>query len=311
MTIISKATFEASKRKFELATVAWDATERILYPTEHADILVIFDCCDAGSLCKGRAPTRFEYLAACHAGARTKPAGPKSFTRALIWSLKQLKSHKRGWYSTSELRDKVYTAPNFPKEQNPTIGQRFYPGDYIVLAPSTRVLTPGALRRRESIEEQKRPPIRREYLDLRFEFHESVTDEVVKETGRVLRSLIKESKIKATRTHFIEKRGGSRWPPILTVVQAAVRLRKRQARGGCHSRSSSTGIAVQVAPLASLLNSQMAASASSLSPPPGLSYASSKLACPPAVEGVTANGLFAYAVPRLPLADIASAFVRS
>jgi hypothetical protein len=311
LTIFSKATFEASAREFELATVAWDTTERILHPTEHADILVIFDCCDAGSLCKGRAPTRFEYLAACHAGARTKPAGPKSFTKALIWSLKQLKSHKRGYYSTSELRDKIYTAPDFPKEQNPTIGQRFYSPDYIVLAPSSNVLDPGTSKRRDGVEELKTPPIHREYLDLRFEFHESVTDKVFKETGRVLRSLIKESKIKAARINFIEKRGGSRWPPILTVVRVAVRLRKRGARRHGHSRASSDGIAVQVEPLASLLNSQLAASASSLRRPTVSPYPASRLGCPPAVNVVTVHGLFSYTVPSAFLADVVCSFVHS
>lgn len=282
----------------ELASIAWDTTERILFDAEHADILVIFDCCEAGSLCKTRSPMRFEYLAACTAGARTKAAGPKSFTRALIWALKELKNHERGWYSTSELRDKIYRAPNFPKDQNPMIGQRSVSSaDYIVLAPSSRVLDDGARQRREGAEVRKRPVIRREYLDLRFEFHESVTDKVFQETGRALRSLIKESHIKAARITFIEKRGGSRWGPILNVVRAAVRLRKRQSTGQYSSHPGFTGIAVQLEPLASLLNSRQAASASNFRRATISSYPTTQPL--PAV-----NSLFSYTVPRACLPDI-------
>jgi hypothetical protein len=220
-----------------------------------------------------------------------------SFTKALIWALKELKIHTRGWYSTSELRDKIYSAPNFPKEQNPMIGQRSPSPDYIVLAPSPSVLDDGARQRREGAQVRKRPVIRREYLDLRFEFHESVTDKIFKETGRALRSLIKESHIKAARITFIEKRGGSRWGPILNVVRAAVRLRKRQSNGQSPSRPGFNGIAVQLEPLASLLNSRLAARASNFRRATISSYPTRQ--SPPAV-----SGLLSLTVPRAFLSDI-------
>jgi hypothetical protein len=174
--------------------------------------------------------------------------------------------------------------------------------DYIVLAPSTKVLPPDAREHREGAERKKRLPIHREYLDLRFEFHSRITDETFEDTAKILRSLIKESKTKTARINFIAKRGGSRWPPILNVVRAAVRLRKRPKQYS-RSRASSNGIAVQVEPLASLLNTQLAASAQGI-------RRSAYLAPAPAVNGVTANGRFSYPVAGSHWADVVCSFLR-
>jgi hypothetical protein len=274
--------------KLELATIAWLYAEQILVDAEHSNVLVIFDCCEAGSLCKSRSPARFEYLSACVAGAKTKPAGPNSFTKALIWSLRELKNHERGWHTTSELRDKVTHAPHFPKDQCPMIGQRFFRPDYIVLAPSSSVLDHAALQSREGFEDHKRPAIRREYLDLRFEFHDTVTDEVFKETGRQLRSLIDESKIKATHITFIEKRGGSRWGPALHAVRAAVRLQgsKHLPNGHYSSHTDFNGIGDQGEPLAYSVNSQLPTHASSLGRATISSTPASRPQSPPKVNGL-------------------------
>jgi hypothetical protein len=245
---------EASKLK--TATIAWEIAEDILVEAEHANLLVIFDCCEAGSLCKSRSPFRFEYLAACLPGAKTKPAGPKSFTRALIWSLKQLRNHERGWYPTSELRDKISKAPGFPKDQYPLLGQRIFSPDYIVFAPSTGVLDTSALARREGLEDHKKQAIHREYLDLRFEFHERITDEVFVETGRALQSLIQEDRIQATRITFVEKHGRSRWPKVLQTVKAVLRFAKNQQHGPSATQTSSSSSEPEVEVLASLINSQ-------------------------------------------------------
>jgi hypothetical protein len=253
---------EASRLK--VATIAWECAEDLLVEAEHANLLVIFDCCDAGNLCKSRSPSRFEYLAACLPGARTKPAGPKSFTRALIWSLKQLRSHARGWYPTSELRDKISEAPDFPEEQYPLLGQRIFSPEYIVLAPLSSVLDASALQRREGLEEHKKQVIHREYLDLRFEFHERITDDVFVETGRALRSLMKESKIQATRITFIEKHGRSRWPALLSVVKAALRFGNYQLHGPSTTQTSPSDIEAEVQVLTSMLTNQRSTIPSSL-----------------------------------------------
>jgi hypothetical protein len=268
--------------QLKIATIAWDCAEDILVEAEHANVLVVFDCCDAGNLCKARSPARFEYLAACLPGARTKPAGPKSFTRALIWSLKELRNHDQGWYPTSELRDKITKAPGFPRDQHPMVGQRSFSPEYIVLAPSSSVLDANALQRREGLEEHKKPVIRPKYLDLRFEYHEPITDEVLEETGRALRSLIQESKIQAKRIKFVKKEGGSRWPAVLSKVIAIVRF-------GRLLRYSTTQLSPSVSEIEVLtysLNEQRATVPSSLRPPNPSSYPGNRRESPHMVNGV-------------------------
>jgi hypothetical protein len=72
--------------------IAWSKCENIITAT-HADVLVIFDCCEAGSVggykSRARRPN-FEYITACGEGDYTGIPGEKSFTSALIWSLNEL-----------------------------------------------------------------------------------------------------------------------------------------------------------------------------------------------------------------------------
>jgi hypothetical protein len=238
----------------------------MLFDAEHANLLVIFDCCEAGNLCKSRSPARFEYLAACGPRERTKPAGPESFTRALIWSLKELRNHERGWYPTSELRDKILRAPDFPKTQFPQLAPRIFSPDHIVLAPLSRVLDEDALEQRKKLVENRKKSIPRWYLDLRLEFHERLSDEVFVDTGKALRTLIQESKIKAKRITFIEKHGKSRWPALLTFVTTALRFSKNQIHETSDTQSGPSGNETRPEVLTTLLNNRLLPASSSLRP---------------------------------------------
>jgi hypothetical protein len=81
----------AGGRLFE--QIDWAEVEIMLNRAE-ADVLVILDCCDAGVLFpRERIPhpearRKFQYIAACKDGQRTRTAGLNSFTSSMIWVLK-------------------------------------------------------------------------------------------------------------------------------------------------------------------------------------------------------------------------------
>jgi hypothetical protein len=185
------------------AQIAWHRAEQLLMEADASDILGIFDCCDAGSLCNLRGPLRFEYLGACAIGDTTQPAGPNSFTRALIWALKEFKKSKKPFFTTGDLHRKIEEAPQFPKTQQPTIGQRITHSELITLAPAMEQAEVKLLNRKYS--EQRKHQRHGAYLNLKLHFEEHVTDEVLKETAEVLHDLIQKDKIKAKQISFLEK----------------------------------------------------------------------------------------------------------
>ncbi|KAA8573481.1 hypothetical protein EYC84_005066 [Monilinia fructicola] len=110
----------------EIHEVVWNSAENNIRHTR-SDVLVIFDCCNAGEMnrnVRGSDFTRraFEYIAATSQGSTTKKPGPESFTSALIWALKYMIKHKPGRrFSTTELVNKIYHAPKLPEDQAPRL----------------------------------------------------------------------------------------------------------------------------------------------------------------------------------------------
>jgi hypothetical protein len=211
----SKATIDTVQ--MDKALVAWRSAEYILFQADNADILGIFDCCEAGSLASARKPLRFEYLGACLRGDSTKPAGKESFTRALIWALKELKDEKGSWYNTIRLQHKIIEAPNFPHYQTPALGPRVIQEDYIVISPAPHKLTSSAQKVRDKQRQERKHTS--EYLDLRFRF-DRLDDQVVEHTAQALRRLMGDDKIHTTEITFIEKhdRINARLPHLVRKV---------------------------------------------------------------------------------------------
>lgn len=152
-------------------------------------MFAIFDSCNAGHLCQPRGPVRYEILGACSAGQVTDPPGDSSFTSALIWALKELKSEQKGYFGTPELQRKIVEAPNLPKSQQPPLAHRTSPSlDHIVIAPyqenddsaAALALTPSG---------ESEPRIS-EYIDVRLHFSEPITDDHIKRTAEILKDLI-------------------------------------------------------------------------------------------------------------------------
>jgi hypothetical protein len=224
LTYCSRRNVQTSKSA-ENSRIAWHQVERILASAEEADILGIFDCCDAGSLINGRGGSRFEYLGACGSNESTAAAGPSSFTRALIWALKELRGKEKPIFSTSELQKKVFEAPNFPRYQIPVLGQRVAAFDLIMLAPTSLLYG-------QDPPIEKRSHMHRSqdmsYLDLRFSFGSQVSDRVLAQFALSLRRLTNHDEVPVNRIDLLQKRGAGqpRFVDAVKQVMAMNWLRK-------------------------------------------------------------------------------------
>lgn len=118
--------------KMIAASIEWHEVERTLVATS-SDVLVIFDCCHAGLLCRSaqegleNKDRIFQCLGACESEQRTRSSGKQSFTTAMIWALKELA--KESSSSTTKLVKKIEAHEGFPhNDQRPVLfGGRFAP----------------------------------------------------------------------------------------------------------------------------------------------------------------------------------------
>jgi hypothetical protein len=110
--------------------VIWNHTERKFIDVARCDVLTIMDSCFAGgvsSVVEKKYGRTYEYLGASKANTTTQAPGPKSFTRALISSLKQLLRDRKGQAFTIHdlqiiLSEQQYRRGNkgvlFPRSEN-------------------------------------------------------------------------------------------------------------------------------------------------------------------------------------------------
>lgn len=139
----------------------WTIAERPLDGAE-ADTLVILDCCNAANVMKGSSEqTRsYELMTAAGKNMPTPSPGPRSYTTALINSLKVLKQRESQPFTTSDLNQMImkqrsYDSPSYLFNRRPNMRTR-----HISIAPPE---TPNS--------NNTRPLIRRAgYLDLRIAF---------------------------------------------------------------------------------------------------------------------------------------------
>jgi hypothetical protein len=185
----------------DLHEIIWNSAEHNIQDTK-ADVLVIFDCCNAGEMernVRGSAFTRraFEYMAATSHNSTTKKPGPHSFTAALIWALKEMVRCKPGKrFSTPELLLKIFHAPNFPQDQSPRLTERG-PTDClrrIVLRPMDNE---NALEYGEEDPEgsAQSPKVIRDTLDLRFVFDRPINRKIVRDLARNISNLISQQDV--------------------------------------------------------------------------------------------------------------------
>lgn len=153
-----------------------------------ADVLAIFDCCNAGRLCHTRGPALWEVLGACSEDQRTQPPGPDSFTKALIWALEDLRKEPKCRFSTAELQRRIKDAPKLPPSQQPPLANRTNDTlPHIIITPYTKEdeIDNGSI---SSVPEDDIVKVS-QYFDIRFHADE-ISDSLIEKTAVALNKLI-------------------------------------------------------------------------------------------------------------------------
>ncbi|KAK5747235.1 hypothetical protein LTR17_000370 [Elasticomyces elasticus] len=187
-------------------SIVWS---KVCQPIENtdADVLLIFDCCQAGQLSRHfdrDLQSPYEFLGACSENSRTPRPGPTSFTTALTWALKQLAT-KDGPFSTKELRNKLCEYEAFPKKQIPVLAS-LRPGDNIVI--SRKGLKPGTTVQALTKSEQEDKLSKSESVHVQFHFDHKVDRGHVRAMADALRDIMDRDEIK-TPWHAASFRGKS------------------------------------------------------------------------------------------------------
>ena len=193
-----------AKSLFELKdyqnSVIWNHTESNLLET-FADVLQIFDCCYAGSLGDRGDSRAFEYLAACSAKDTTPRPGENSFTRALIWALKELTAGSGPRFTTSHLLRKILEAPDFPKAQKPEFRKRMGSNtrELIMLKPLRRneESPPAALNPDASVENSE--PRHQDILTLKLVFGMRPDVDDIRKLGDGLNNVMRQHQFHVNR----------------------------------------------------------------------------------------------------------------
>jgi hypothetical protein len=192
-------------------SIEWDEVERTL-STTRSDVLVIFDCCQAGLLCRSAQegllnPNRsFQYLGACESIQVTERAGPRSFTSAMIWALEKLAMEPG--FPVTKLVKTIEQHEHFPKKQKPVLfGGRFDPvAENIWIAPMRTV--DGEPDQPKTFDERTAGPAAkstRGVMELRLHFENGVTEEDIINSARVLTDCMRKNKLRCNDVSFIDK----------------------------------------------------------------------------------------------------------
>lgn len=199
-------------------SIEWTQVEHTLGKTM-SDVLVIFDCCHAGLLCRpafrGRRRS-FYYVAACKEDQRTRSSGEKSFTAAMIWALKEL-AHGPS-FTVTNLVSKLMKHKTFPRHEQEAVvyPSRFGPAHEIWIAPATKKETERTPSTHDGVPGDIHKDIQptANILDLRFHFAEHARPEHIEETARALKELLdkRDSRLYFHRITFIDHTSYVEWP---------------------------------------------------------------------------------------------------
>ena len=213
----------------ERNSIMWGSVEHIIYGAD-ADVLLIFDCCNAGLISRSGKHKRFEALAACTEDARTRIPGKHSFTSALIWALRKQHLRKKKFFPTSELLRMIADAPDFPKDQAPMLTKRVSSPDDISLTPFYADRTPPSLRP-EQIQDSNHMA-KPNYLDLRFHC-ESLSEGDIKELARALRKMMLEGTLNTHRIDLLGKNSiwkDAYWDPVSKIGAVLLKIGREGAQ---------------------------------------------------------------------------------
>ncbi|KAL9094203.1 MAG: hypothetical protein Q9165_003618 [Trypethelium subeluteriae] len=221
-------------------SVMWESAEHIIHNAD-ADVLLIFDCCNAGLIRRSGKHKRFEALAACTEDARTRIPGKHSFTSALIWALRKQHQQKTRFFPTSTLLRIITEAPDFPKDQAPLLVKRVSSPDDISLNPLYPDCTSPSLPRPEQSQDANRVA-KPNYLDLRLHC-ETLTDGEISEIARALRKTMLEGALNTQKIEFLGKNSiwkDAYWDPVSKAGARFLKLGRENAQRRIKSETEST-----------------------------------------------------------------------
>lgn len=214
----------------------WEVSETILQQV-NCDVLVIFDCCDAGYTSSLRSGGHaFEYLAACQERKFTYGPGENSFTSAMIWALKELNTGEH--FTTATLREKIMKYPLFPSKQQPVLFTRKgYLPEHIWIAPHTheaKMASP-TKRRRHSTEPEFRDDDCN-FVDFRLFFNRHLSASDAERVARMMTPLVTNSNLPINARHVsvlqksvcreqASKRHAGKWRKAKTIALLIQRWR--------------------------------------------------------------------------------------
>ncbi|KAF1963710.1 hypothetical protein CC80DRAFT_487043 [Byssothecium circinans] len=230
-----------SKDAAENSYIKWEMVENILHPIK-TDVLVIFDCCDAGYLKNLRSHGRaFEYLVACESARYTHGPGKKSFTAALIWALKELKTGPA--FTTKYLREKITRYEHLPPDQRPLSFARLDLPETIWISPMESGL---ASEGRGISSSKPEPELRKpncDSVDIRLYFNRRLIPKDAEHIAKMMKPLLqsREFVLNARHVSFIAKSSckplrTDPWRKAKTVVLMQ-KFKKRKQRHDEHDGS--------------------------------------------------------------------------
>lgn len=202
--------------------VKWHEAENMLAYVK-ADVLAIFDCCNAGRLCHTRGPALWEVLGACSEDQRTQPPGDDSFTKALIWALEDLRKEPQCRFSTAELQRRIKDAPKLPPSQQPPLANRTSDNlPHIIITPYTKEdeIDNGSMM---SVPEDDLVKVS-QYFDIRFHA-DKISDGLIEKTAVALNKLISRNSDSYLEVDRISYLGSDsvRWALVQSVGESWLR----------------------------------------------------------------------------------------
>jgi hypothetical protein len=154
-----------NNNKLKCPTVKWSGIQNVLEESQ-SDVLLLLDCCHAGSANTNEGNGVTEVISACPYNSNANGVGPYSFTHALVIELEALAS--RAEFSTGELYNNIYCRTQIRLPDDGAGTERHPPPIHLVLSNDSkfrrsihlaRRLSPGDGRKMPSALEVNEPPL--------------------------------------------------------------------------------------------------------------------------------------------------------
>jgi hypothetical protein len=154
-----------NNNKLKCPTVKWSGIQNVLEESQ-SDVLLLLDCCHAGSANTNEGNGVTEVISACPYNSNANGVGPYSFTHALVIELEALAN--RAEFSTGELYNNIYCRTQIRLPDDGAGTERHPPPIHLVLSNDSkfrrsihlaRRLSPGDGGKMPSALEVNEPPL--------------------------------------------------------------------------------------------------------------------------------------------------------